>query len=303
MNVDRAGTFRVKEIDRALAASSKQGLAELHLHVQILEYYDTQEDAWVDFSECNMETIAYFNLVFYNKKGDQEVSLNYKQLMEVFGWDGRDLQELITMDIPDVFQIRIEDNDPEYAAKRPFIVNWINNKDADPRGGLKKLDAKGVKDLQSKFGALLKKSGKAAAPATAKKAPPVAPKTGHGTASEAIAAKKAEKPATSKVEKQTKSDRIKKANEKLRKEVADRKPPTPPEPVDKQTEEHRDGFTKQEAWEFVIEMQDKECTDEQRTAAWRAAISEITEDVDEKEITPQQWHEICHKTLDDIGAL
>ena len=291
MQVDRSGTFRVKEIDRALGTTSKKQLPQLTIRVQMLEYYDTDEDTYVDFSEYGMEMNAYFVLMFEGKKGFQ-TSLSYDQLMKVYGWDGRSFEVLTTMDAPEVFLIRVKDNDPEYADKNPFVADWIDDKDADPRGGLKKLDAKGIKDLQSQYGALLKKSGKAAAPATAKKAPPVAPKT---------TPKKVEKPATS--EKQSKSDRIKEANEKLRKEVADRKPPAPPEPVDKQIEEHRDGFTKQEAWEFVIEMQDKECTDEQRTAAWRAAISEIGGDVDEKEITPQQWHEICHKTLDDIGAL
>jgi len=285
MQIDRIGTFRVKEIDRALAESTKQGLPELHLRMQILEYYDAQEDAWVDFSEYNMETIAYFNLVFYNKKGEQETSLNYKQLMEVFKWDGRDLQELVTMDIPDIFQIRVGDNDLEYAAKRPFVVNWINDKDADPRGGLKKLDTEGIKALQAKFGAIFKKSGK---PVTAKKAPPVAPK-------------EAEKPTVP--GKQSKSDRVKEANEKLRQEIAERDAKKAPEPVDKQTEEIRDGVTKQEAWEFVIELGDAACTDEQRTAAWRAAIQEIAGEIDEKEITPQQWHKIMHKTLDDIGSI
>ena len=290
MNIDRSGTFRVKEIDRALGQTAKQNLPQLAMRVAILEYYNAQGEAWEDYSKYGMEANAYFVLLYTPKgKSTFQTTLSYDQLMKVFNWDGRSFEELTTMDAPEVFMIRVEDNDPEYADKTPFVVNWIDNKDADPRGGLKKLDTKAVKALDKKFSAVLNKSGK---PATAKKAP-------------SVASKKAEKPAVPK-KVQTKSERVKESNEKLRQEVVERdakRASVPPEPVDKQAEEHRDSVTKQEAWEFVIEMGDTACTDEQRTAAWRAAIQEIAGEVDEKEITPQQWHKIMHKTLDDTGAI
>ena len=209
---------------------------------------------------------------------------------------------------------KIKDNDPEYAAKTPFVVSWIDTADADPRGGLKKLDAEGVKGLNAQFGALLNKAGKAAPPASAKKAPPIPPPKAAATPAPAPAEETVKKPsaADKKAAKKAKSDKVAADNARLKGEKEAKKtklpptpppttstPPTPPEQVDALAETK----TKQEAYELVYEMQAEGTTDDQRNKAWNAAIEQVAGDVDQKTITGEQWNQIMHETLNDVGAV
>ena len=311
MKVDRTGTFLATEIDRAFSSTAKQGLPQLVIKMQLVHYFDNNEGdngEWVDFSGYDVEATGYFVLIF-NGKGGPETSLSYDQLMKVYGWDGRDFQVLTEMPAPDMFMVRIEDNDPEFADKNPFTVNWIDSKDADPHGGLKKLDAAGVANLQSQFGALLNKAGKVTPPASAKKAPPKAPPKAAPVSIDKKAAKKA------------KSERIAKANakEEVKKQAVKKTPPTPPpaaptlpaapttpaEAVDVSSETK----TKSEAYEFVFEMQAKGTTDDQRNDAWNAAIEQVAGPIDPESKTPhahitgEQWYQIMHETLNVVGAV
>lgn len=302
MNVDRTGAFLVEEIDRALGATKIKGLPQLVVRVRTLHWYDQGKETWVDYSETGMEIDCYLLLMYEGKEGFQ-TSFHYDNIMKVYGWDGRDFQDLVELPAPGIFMIKVKENDPEYADKNPFVVDRIDDKDADPVGGLKKLDAAGVKDLQAQFGALMSKAGK---PVTAAKAPPKAPKT----ATKPTAAEK-------KAAKAEKSKRIAEANAKLAAAPSGPEPPvvpktaTPPA-VPTATPPAADeappadatpysGMTKQEAFDGVLELQDKECTEDQRTAAWHAAIKEVTGGTDETTVTDAQWHEIMTKTLDDIG--
>ena len=294
MNVDRAGTFLVEEIDRALGTTKKQQLPQLTIRVRMLQFHDRDEGVLVDFSETGMEMNCYQGLMYNGKEGFQ-TSLGYEQIMKVYGWDGRDFQDLIEIPAPEIFMVRVKENDPEYADKNPFVADWIDDKDADPVGGLKKLDAAGIKDLQAQFGGLMSKAGK---PFTAKKAPPKAPPKAPKTVTKQTATDK-------KVAKAEKSKRIAEANAKLAEagvppaatptapKAADEAPPADAVPMS--------GLTKQEAFDFVIELQDEKTTEEQRTAAWRAAIKEVTGGTDESTITDSQWREIMTQTLNDIG--
>lgn len=316
MKVDRAGTFLAKELDRALGTSKKQSLPQLAIRMQLLHWFDNEKEEWVDFSETGMEVDAYFILVYYGKDKQPVTSLSYDQLMKVYGWDGKDFRVLADeIDAPEMFMVRIEDNDPEYAGKTPFVVNWIDDKDADPHGGLKKLDAKGLAELQTKFGALINKSGKVAPPASAKKAAPVA-----AVAVPVVADKPKLTAAEKKAAKLEKSKRVAAANQKLEEDKAKQDTPetkappvappsvppaTPSVATDQQQapEEFKDGYTKTEAWLFVVELTADGCSDDQRNAAWNAAIAGHAPGIEHTEITSQQWNKIAHSTLDDIGKL
>ena len=321
MQIDRTGTFLVKEIDRALGQTKKQGLPQLAVKVQVLHYFDESandgEGAWMDYSEYGMETTAYFTLAFSGKDG-METTFSFEDIMRVYAWDGRDFQVLTELPAPDTFIIKVKDNDPEYAAKNPFVTDKIDTADADPRSGLKKLDAAGVQALQSQFGALLNKKGKATPPASAKKAPPVAPVTGPPKAATPALAPVVEVPvslkqtaAEKKAAKLAKSKRVAEENERLG-NVETKVPPVAPKPVPSSppsapasvdTEEVTGSKTKQEAYEYVYEMQAAGITDDQRNNAWNAAILQVAGDVDQKEITGEQWYQIMHETLNDVGAV
>ena len=301
MQVDRSGSFLVKEIDRALGQTAKQGLPQLIIKAQIVNYFDQDNEEWMDFSEYGMEVLAYFTMA-YNGENGLETTLSFSQIMKVYNWDGRDFQVLTEIPAPDLFLLRVKDNDPEYADKNPFTVCWIDVADADPRSGLKKLDAAGIKNLQAKFGALLNKGGKVAPPVSAKKAPSVAPKI--KSPEPKVADKKAAKLAKSKY--------IAEENARLEAEGAKAAKKTPPKPpvvkAKYESDDTCDGVvtgskTKQEAYEYVYEMQAAGTTDDQRNQAWVAAIAQVAGDVDQKEITGEQWYQIMHETLNDIGAV
>ena len=96
--------------------------------------------------------------------------------MKVFKWDGNSFQILANDDYSKIKgQLRIADNDPEYAAKNPFTVEWIDVFDADPVRQLRMLDDKGLKDLDAQFASVLKASGKAPAPASVRSTGPKPP--------------------------------------------------------------------------------------------------------------------------------
>ncbi len=313
MQIDRAGTFLVKEIDRALGQTKKQGLPQLTIRVQVVNYFDQVNEEWVDFSEYEMETNAYFTLAFNGKDG-METSMSYDQIMKVYDWDGRDFQMLTEIASPELFMVKVKDNDPEYAAKNPFVVDWIDTADTDPHGGLKKLDTAGVQALQVQFGALLNKKGKATPPASAKKAPSIVStstiENAADTSVDSLPLKQTT-PKSKKAAKLAKSKHIAEENARLEAGKAPnpkvKAPPTAPKtavvspPVE--TEEVTGSKTKQEAYEFVYEMQAAGVTDEQRNNAWNAAIMQVAGDVDQKTISGEQWYRIMHETLDGIGAV
>ena len=321
MKVDRTGSYLATEIDRALSFTAKQDLPQLVIKMRLVHWYDPNKDIWEDFSGYGMETVGYFVLVFNGKKG-QETSLSYDQLMKVYGWDGKDFQTLTEMPAPEMFLVRVEDNDPDFADKNPYVVQWIDEKDADPRGGLKKLDTAGVKDLQAKFGALLNKAGKVAPPASAKKcpksppkAPPKAPPTpADPVESIASPADEPEAPLTvaqKKAAKKAKSTRVAEANAKLEAEKVSPSPPAPAAPITpaKVADVPLKIKTKQEAYEHVFDMQAEGTTDGQRNDAWNAAIEQIAGPIDPESKTPhahitaEQWYEIMHETLNGVGAV
>jgi len=323
MKADRKGTFLATEIDRALSSTANQNLPQLVIKMKLVHWFDEALNGgagdWVDFSDFDMETVGYFLLVFNGKNGP-ETTLTYEQLMKVYGWDGKDFQTLTEMAAPEMFMVRIEDNDPEYADKNPYVVNWIDEATADPRGGLKKLDAAGIANLQSQFGALLNKAGKAAPPVSAKKAPkaPLAVPASTGTEARPPKQTAAQKRAA----KKAKSDKVAAANAKIAAEkkakAAPKAPPTPPTPptlptVPAETPDAATDITpmtKEEAYNQVFEMQAVGTTDEARNAAWHAAIKQVIgvtdeefAELDQKTITGEQWYQIMHETLNDIGAV
>ena len=91
MQFDRTGAFLVREVDRALGQTSKKGLPQLSIKVQVLHWYDEATGEWVDFSEYDMEGIGYFTLVFNGNDGP-ETSLSFDNIMKVYNWDGKDFQ-------------------------------------------------------------------------------------------------------------------------------------------------------------------------------------------------------------------
>ena len=311
MNVDRTGTFRFNKVLEAgvgAKADETGKTTNVSFNVRLLlsEFWDEQEGAWVDWSEYEVELSAYFYLFGVAKKtGKKGPTINHTQVMKVFGWDGRSFQVLANEDYSETKgQVRIVENDPEYAERNPYQVAFIDAFDADPSSQLRKLDPAGLKKLDAEMAMLLQSSGKApvaatvpAKKATRPKAPTKAPVTEPEPEPEATKPTAAEKKAAL----AAKSEKNRKAGGET---TTGPKPPVRPVPKEGEKTEEAEGggLTKQQAYEFVIEMKADECADEQLTASWNASINEVAgEATPDEDVTDAQWRLIANKTLDEVG--
>ena len=315
--VDRIGTFRFNKVaEYGVSLTSKSKMPQFNVRLKLSEFYDEEENVWVDWSEYDVEQVAYFTLFGKNSKtGVVGPILNHAQIMKVFNWEGKSFQILANDDYSKIKgQIRIEDNDPEYAAKNPFQVSWIDVFDADPVRQLRKLETKELKDLDAQFSQALQSSGKAAAPAAApgKKAGRPAPPAKSKKPASPVTPNAAPiadppddtpaelTPAEKKAALKAKSDKNRAASK-----VKEPGPPARTKTEASVTEEQEAAepeaggkeYTKQEAWEIVVEMKADEVTDEQLNTAWAAAIESVAGDVDDADVTKAQWGLIVDAVL------
>lgn len=276
--VDRTGIFRCSPIETGVGKTSKKGWPVFNIQVKLLEYWDEDEGVWHPWEECEQEVRAFAVLFGENKKsGKTMATLTHTQVSKVFNWDGTDFSYLNDTDFSDLkFQVRVEDNDPEYANKNPYVVNWIDEYDAVPGNKIKKLDAAGVKALNQQFAMLLKATSKKAAPVKASAVPKVP-----GTV-------------TKKDRKQTDAAKTKTP------------PKTPPAALAAPAAPAAPGLpegkcTKQEAWTTIVDLKNDDCDDEQLNAAWHAAVAATAPKTDDKDVTPEQWFNIREAVLNDVG--
>lgn len=276
MNVDREGTFRAEVVDNGLGETKKSGLPQFIVNAKLIEYYDEDAETWVPWEEYEQDVDAYLCLFgMVGKKKELGTTLNYDQVCKVFNWDGADLQELSESKAGTKFQVRIEENDPDYADKTPYQVTWIDEYGADPSRKIKKLDKEEIKGLQAKYAALLKAKSKPAAPAKASK------KTEPG-----VVTKKSKKdippspPAAPKAP-----------------------PKAPPAISTKPKTKQVDNYTKQKAWEACVDLKSDDCDDEQLNAAWQAAIHDVSNGAGEDALDGEGWWAVKDKVLDEVGKI
>ena len=79
--IKETGTFRGISVDSGVA-ESKGGFPQFVINLRATEYFDEQEQQWVDWAEQNEEIIAY--MVLFG--GDSTATLTAKQIQKVFGW-------------------------------------------------------------------------------------------------------------------------------------------------------------------------------------------------------------------------
>jgi len=278
MNVDRTGVFRAEVVESGLSKAKKEG-SHPRLEIKgakLTAYYDQETGEWVDWSEYGQTADCYLYLFgMVGKIGNKKLSttVSCDQVCKVFDWDGADLQELVESRPGLKFQLTIKDNDPEYADKTPFQVSWIDVFDADPTQGIAKLSKEEVKGLQAKYAALLKAKAKPAAPAKAPKKP---------------AAKKVETP------------------KKPESGVITKKPKAPPKvpaaaapPPTTQV----DNYTKQQAWETVVDLKMDNVTDEQLQVVWQKSIGDVSNGGGEDLLDGEGWWKVKDRTLDAVGKI
>lgn len=170
--IDRIGTFRGQIVEKGLSETQKSGLPQYVCVLEATEYWDEENEQWLDWSEyAEKDITGYFVLVSKEKKP----TLNADQLKKALGWSGSSLGELETMDTDDIIvQFRVVEN--TYNDKTHLQVGWIDHVDADPSRSLKKLDSDGVKALDAKYAAVFKKYGDPPKPKSAPEKPKKAAK-------------------------------------------------------------------------------------------------------------------------------
>lgn len=310
MQISNAGTYRGRIMEHSVS-ETKNGFPQLVARLGATEYYDrdytdgtTDESgrevkgAWVGLGE-ELEILGYFCLV----DGKGEKTLNCQQVEKTLGWDGCDLMSLNDMPLTDkAVQFRVKEH--EYEQKITLQAEWLDEFEANPNPGLKKLDAESVKTLQSKFAKAFSNK-KPVAAATAKpatkpvilgaarpttKAPPV---SGQAPTASTVptstvptpAAPKRGRPAGS----GTKDPIIKAPAVPVRQ-------PTQPKVETIST------CTKEEAFEFVGDQQlwKEGITEEKLAEVWIAAVTEIAGERSDEELTSEEWFTIREKVAKEI---
>jgi hypothetical protein len=285
MNVDRIGTFRAVVVENGVGETRKAGYPQFLVNAKLLELWDEETETWVPWKEYEQDVdcrLCLFGMV--GKKKEFGTTLTYDQVCKVFDWDGVDLVELANDKTGIKFQVRIDDNDPDYADKTPFQVGWVDLYDAEPGRKIAKLNVEELKNLNAKFAMILKKKGKTAAPTKAPTKVSI-PETDES---------KPDLPSPKKAGKGKKQTKVVKTKAPAVPSKAPSKAPvTLGLPEGK--------CTKQEAWGTCCELKNDDCSDEQLGAAWHAAIAEKAPDIEEKNITSEQWFAVKDAVLDDVG--
>ena len=312
--VTRDGSFRGYAVDWGITLSSEKECPQWVLEIILTEYWNEDDQCWVDYTEMEEGITCYLTMV----SSANVVLKNCEQVMKVFSWDGMDWDVLAEGDYSDLkFQVRIKDNDPEYAEKNPYQVAWLDEYDATPGGGVQKLDKAGLKKLNTKLGGIMKKKFGGVAAKSAPTTPPVNPKGKAATAAEKMkrnqdqtakdhAAKedKANKAATLKAEKAALAK--KKKAEAAAKKGNGKMPPFKADPPEEEaTDDTGDdaiaSMTQDEAWEGIMAAQEQlgeDCGDDDVNAALTASIKEVgnSEAPDVDSFTGEQWADVCEKT-------
>jgi hypothetical protein len=306
MGLDRIGTFRCKALEWGVDGKKKKGtdteLPWFNVRVLLTEFYDQKEGKWFDYTGIEdvgeAEITAFLCLygAIKAKGGEIGPTLSMDQVKKVFKWDGRSLIQLAGGDYSELeFQVRIGENTYE-AATYPYQVNWINEYDADPVAQLRKLDAKELKDLDKQFAAMGAKNATAKPAATAVKAPAKAPHPARVPADDKppTAAEKKAKMAERSAKNLKAAEAKKAAGPPPKTESQDAVvPPAKPEST---------ACTMQEGWNKIVELRDPSISDKVIGEVWHGAIAEIAgPDVVSEDVTPEQWHQITEKTLDDVA--
>jgi len=175
--IKQAATFRGTVLEHACNETST-GLPQFEVRVQGIELFDDDVKEWVDWSgEEENELTAYLVLFTH----DNNPIFHAQSVMKVFDWDGMDFEYLANGDfVGTQIQFRVIENDPEYVARRPFVVASIDVFDAEPSRTMKNLDEDKVKQMNAKFAAGLRKLSGGPKPKSVPKTPPKAadkPKT------------------------------------------------------------------------------------------------------------------------------
>lgn len=155
------GCFRGKILDGGVSTSTN-GYPQLVLKVTADEMYDEAKKEWAEWeefdwpvAEANDRTIVAYLILF----GEKGATFSCDQVKKITGWEGDSFAALQALDLTGVkIQWRNEEN--TYDGDTKVQVAWVDTYDAAPGGSIRKLDAKDITALDTKFAKFLKTENK-----------------------------------------------------------------------------------------------------------------------------------------------
>ena len=124
---NRAGRFRAQVLDQGFSETGPNKLVTFIPRFRLIE--EAADDEWRDVSEEAMEITAY---VYLERRDHAVNDVALKQLIEAFGWDGRDAFWL--EDQRPLIDCQVTLDFEEYQGRRRLKVQWINAFDSEPTG-------------------------------------------------------------------------------------------------------------------------------------------------------------------------
>jgi hypothetical protein len=168
-NINRSGTFRGDVIDRGLSKSSG-GHLQFEVQLQATEKWNLDAEVWEPWDYDEVEATAYLNLITGKEKAN---SVNIRQIMRAFNWDGVTWATLQDENAPLAKQIQFRIESNEYDGKTRLQVAWVDAYDAAPGKKVQKLSAVDIRSIDSQYAAVLKSVGGGPKPKSARPSAPV----------------------------------------------------------------------------------------------------------------------------------
>ena len=289
------GNFRGTIVDAGVSCTTG-GFPQLVAKVHADQMYDEEAKEWVDWDEFDWtpaeaidRSIVSYNVLF-GKKG---CTLSGDQVKKITGWEGDSFSTLAAMDLAGT-KIQWRNEEDTYDGKTKVQVSWIDTFDAEPGGTVRKLDDKGIKDLDAKFKEFLDNTAK----------PESAPAGGGGRKR---SVKKPDAPVEEPKE-EVKTEETKPKGRagrptKAAKEAITSEPPEaptsePPAAPEKELLETSGPCTKKEAWADVNELKSANVTLGALGDEWLAQIEKIAPGKEHKDLTNEEWGTVRAAVLD-----
>jgi len=162
--IDRDGVFKGRIVEHSVG-KTKNGFPQLIARFQATQFFDTEANNWIDWSQYNQEIISYTVLA-----NDQGKLFKHDQVCAATGWDGRSYAGLATMDLSGV-ECQFQVGWHEYDGSKMLQVVNIGKGDGPVLGGLRSATPIELEEMDRRF------LGKTATPATPKLPPTAPPKT------------------------------------------------------------------------------------------------------------------------------
>ena len=165
-DLDRMGRFRVEPTEWSVR-EAPSGAVGVGISFLVIEEWDTDQEEWRDWREFEPYRVRG---TWWVVKRDGSISQNgVDQLSSTFGWDGT--LETIRQSGKPRGRAQVQVTPDEYRGKTEFRAEWLHGWDADPTSSAGGVNEARGKELDTRFGSLLR--------AAASGAPkPAAPKPG-----------------------------------------------------------------------------------------------------------------------------